>query len=248
MRWLGFDNILRMENKLKISRLANVKRIVFLMAAAIFLFAVGFSGWLIYRDYHKISTPSKLSQESVVSEDSHFPPSTTSPQNFLPEERISSEPSGQPDYPDLNRPISFPQNFPEDGRQLFRQKIEKIVSQLRQNPGYFDGWLELSRLRKMINDYEGAAEILEYLAKISPKNFVVFNNLGDLYGYYLKDYKKAEENFLKAIENGPHEIYLYRILYEFYRDVVKNEEKLKEILKRGIELNPTSSQDLQKLL
>jgi tetratricopeptide (TPR) repeat protein len=77
---------------------------------------------------------------------------------------------------------------------------------------------------------------------------VVFHNLGDLYAYFLKDTQKAEENFLKALENGPDQIYIYRNVYEFYRYAMKDDVKAKQILEQGIKANPGNSQDLQNLL
>jgi tetratricopeptide (TPR) repeat protein len=100
----------------------------------------------------------------------------------------------------------------------------------------------------MIGDYEGAKECWEYAAVVNPKSPTPFNNLGDLYAHYLKDNKKAEENFLIAIKNGPDQIYIYRSLYEFYRYVMKDNAKAKQILERGISANPNTSQDLKNLL
>ena len=108
--------------------------------------------------------------------------------------------------------------------------------------------LALGLEKKRINDYEGARDAWERAGIVSPTNSVSFNNLGDLYAYYLKDNKKAEENFLTAIKNGPNQIYIYRSLYEFYRYVLKDDAKAKGILQKGIIANPNSSQDLKYLL
>jgi tetratricopeptide (TPR) repeat protein len=163
----------------------------------------------------------------------------------------SSTPDTSPsalNLPDLDRPIHITANLPEDAKKIALEKIKDLSDKLKENPDLFNYWLELGVYRKMINDYEGAKEAWEYAGVIRPKNSISFNNLGDLYGYYLKDQKKAEDNFLRAVENGTDKIFIYRNLYEFYRYVLKDNEKSRQILEKGIRLNPDTSQDLQVLL
>jgi len=71
--------------------------------------------------------------------------------------------------------------------------------------------------------------------------------LGDLYAYYLRDNQKAEENYLKALELGPSQIYLYFKTAEFYRDFLLDNQKAKETVQMGLINNPTS-QELKDLL
>ncbi len=150
--------------------------------------------------------------------------------------------------PDLNRDINISSNMAEDAKKIIRAKIEEMESELKKDSNNLDNWLVLGIYRKTIGDYEAAKEIWEYANILSPSNSVSFNNLGDLYAYYLKDNKKAEENFLKAVKNGPDQVYIYRNLYEFYRFALKNDAKAKKILQQGITANPKDSQDLQTLL
>lgn len=212
-----------------------------IVLAVIILLLAGGVGYYIYSDFarHREAPVTNISAEptSGVGEKKN--------QLEQPEQRKQGE---QPMIPNLDRPLNIPANLPEDAQKIAREKIEKLTSELKQNPNSFDLWLQLAIYRKMFGDYEGAREIWEYLGKINPKNPVVFNNLGDLYAYFLKDTRKAEENFLKALENGPDQIYIYRNTYEFYRYVLKDDAKAKQILERGIKANPGSSQDLQNLL
>jgi len=150
--------------------------------------------------------------------------------------------------PDLNRPINITANLPEDAQKIAREKIEKLTAELKQNSALFENWLVLGVYRKMIGDFEGARECWEYAAFLAPQSSIPFNNLGDLYANYLKDNKKAEENFLIAIKNGPDQIYIYRSFYEFYRYTMKDNAKAKQILEQGISANQTTSQDLKNLL
>jgi len=150
--------------------------------------------------------------------------------------------------PNLDRPINITANLPEDAQKIAQEKIEKLNSELKQDPSLFENWLVLGIYRKMIGDLEGAKECWEYAGFLSPQSPIPFNNLGDLYANYLKDSKKAEENFLIAIKNGPDQIYIYRSFCEFYRYTMKDNAKAKQILEQGISANPTTSQDLKNLL
>lgn len=96
-------------------------------------------------------------------------------------------------------------------------------------------WINLGLQKKAQEDYEGARDAWEYASKIRPKNALSFHNLGMLYGYFLEDNAKAEQNFEQAIQNNPQEAFLYIGLFEFYRDVVKDKEKARAVLERGIQ-------------
>ena len=164
------------------------------------------------------------------------------------EEKTPAKPvSSAIEPPDFNRPIIIPDNMPADAAKMVTEKINDLVAKLKANPKDTESLLALGIYRKMIKDYKGAAEVWEYVGKINPQNSTSFNNLGDLYGYFLKDKKKAEKNFLTAIKNGPDKLYIYRNLYEFYRYVIKDDAKAKEILRDALKIKP-DSKDFQYLL
>ena len=151
--------------------------------------------------------------------------------------------------PDLNRPINVTENLDEAAKKAYIAKINETSMTLKKKTDSFDDWLVLGIYRKAIGDYKGAKEIWEYTAALRPGNFIPFNNLGDLYAYFLKDNKKAEENFNKAIELSPNRVHVYYSFYDFYRYVLKDDAKAKALLQKGIAANPGSaSQGLQDLL
>jgi tetratricopeptide (TPR) repeat protein len=158
------------------------------------------------------------------------------------------EQAQQLEPPNLDRPINITADLPEDAKKIDREKIEELTTALKKNLDFGENWLLLGVYRKTIGDYEGARECWEYVVFLNPQNSIAFNNLGDLYANYLKDNKKAEENFLKAIEISPSQIYIYRSLYDFYYYVEKDTAKAKQLLEQGIAANPSSSQDLKILL
>ena len=162
----------------------------------------------------------------------------------LPEEQ--QKPAIIRPIPDLDREIVFKDDFPEEARQKMIDKIEKASQELKDDPTSFGNWLYLGLDRKGIDDYEGAKQAWEYATLINSDNFVVRGNLGDLYAYYLKDNQKAEENYLKALELGPGQVYLYYKTAEFYQLFLKDEQKARDIVQTGLKLNPNSA-DLQSL-
>lgn len=150
--------------------------------------------------------------------------------------------------PNLNREIKITAEMDENAKQIATSKIKDLSTQLKKNSDNLENWLVLGVYRKIIGDYEGAKEAWEYASAIRPQNSVSFNNLGELYAYYLKDNKKAEENYANAIENDPSAIYIYRNLFDFYRYIAKDTAKARAVLEKGITANPSTSGDLKNLL
>ena len=150
--------------------------------------------------------------------------------------------------PNLDMEIKITAEMSEDAKKIVTAKIQNLSSQLKKDSDNLENWLVLGVYRKIIGDYEGAREVWEYASAIRPQNSISFNNLGELYAYYLKDNKKAEENYAKAIENDPSAIYIYRNFFDFYRYVAKDTAKARAILEKGIAANPSTSSDLKNLL
>lgn len=149
--------------------------------------------------------------------------------------------------PNLNREIKITTDMSDDVKKIVTAKIQDLSSQLKKSSNYLENWLILGTYYKMIGDYEGAKLAWEYITVIAPKNGLAFRNLGDLYGYYLGNPQKAEENFLKAIQNDPNQIEYYFKIVDFYREITKDLAKARAILEKGIAANPSSA-DLKNLL
>lgn len=99
-------------------------------------------------------------------------------------------------------------------------------------------WYKLGRIRKMLNDYQGAAGAWIEAGKLTPENSAPFANLADLYTYFLKDYKKAEEAYLKAIHLFP-TVEFYRNFADFYRvSQPDNPSRAEEVILQGLKVYP----------
>ena len=160
----------------------------------------------------------------------------------------TTEEAGEMLMPDLDRKIVVPDYFPLEAKQIAKEKINALTRDIKDNPDYFNGWVELGIYRKMINDYEGTRDIWEYASFIRPQNSISFANLGDLYGYYLKEPQKAEANYKKAIENGPEQVMVYYNFHKFYIDVLNDTAKARAVLQQGISANPDNSDTLKQAL
>lgn len=151
--------------------------------------------------------------------------------------------------PDLTRPINMSDDVLISIAEETEKRITELSESLKQNPDSLSGWIELGLLRKSIDDFEGAKDAWEYASALRPKNSVSFVNLGDLYAYYLDDAEAAEENFLLAIENNIEKIiFPYVKTFEFYRDIVKDDDAARAIAERVMEEIPGAKDNVDILL
>ena len=162
---------------------------------------------------------------------------------------ISKSEDAPKPIPDLSRPINFAVDLSigVEEQKRITEKITSLQQKLKGDPNFYPGWIDLGSYRKMIGDYVGSVMYWEYALRLNSKNYIVYGNLADLYAYYIHDNAKAEVNFKKAIENSPQQIYLYFQAAYFYRDVLKDTDKAKAIVRQGIKANPLSA-ELESLL
>ena len=146
-----------------------------------------------------------------------------------------------PPAPSLIRSTEFQNTLTPEMKATFISHIETLVKSLKEDPKNVGNWIMLGVNRKTIGDYEGASIVWEYVKAVSPNDIVAYNNLGDLYHFYLKDYKKSEENWKKTIALKLDYIQGYSGLVDLYKYSMR--EKLSEIpvlLNSGITKNPDS--------
>lgn len=101
--------------------------------------------------------------------------------------------------------------------------------------------------KKSLGDIEGAITAWEYANIIRPKNSLSFSNLAALYHYDLKQYDKAEENYLISLANDPDDINTIRNFFELYYYSIKDNAKAEGLLLKSIEENPEAA-DLHAVL
>lgn len=215
----------------------NTKRL--LIAAAAILAAVAVF-YYIYTDMNKTRLPVNIASSTpIVGNIGILNPKT------VPLSGTSSLP--QP-IPKLDRPFPSNSTLPADARVIVVSNIKEISSGLAKNPADAEKWVLLGTQYKIAGDYEGAREAWEYATLLSPTYYVPFNNLGDLYAHYIKNYPTAEHDLKKAISLQEDYIDGYRALYELYRYSYAQKASLApQVLKDGLKQNPKST-DLMVLL
>jgi len=145
--------------------------------------------------------------------------------------------------PNLSRPVSIPKIYDQPKAKRLSDLINEAAAYLKNNPDDVTTWLQLAKLRKMIDDYVGAAEIWEFLTEIDPTNSTVRFNLAELYRLYLKDFSKSEYSYKEAIRMDKKNVAYYVGLYELYRYSYKKDTDLAiQILLSGINNIPESTE------
>lgn len=146
-----------------------------------------------------------------------------------------------PKAPLLNRGTDYKNTVAPEIKTIVLSQMDKVIGELKKDSTNVNDWVMLGVHRKTIGDYEGARDAWEYAKALAPNEVVVYNNLGDLYHYYLKDYKKSEENWKKTIAIKSDYIQGYRGLIDLYKYSMT--DKIGEtptLLKLGIAKNPNS--------
>jgi tetratricopeptide (TPR) repeat protein len=157
---------------------------------------------------------------------------------------------GGPRMPSLERSVTFPVNFPEEAKEAYDTSLAGLKKKISANPSDTSLWYDLAIKYRMVQDYEGAVEVWEYITSVAPQDSVALHNLGEHYFHYGKDYPKAEEYYRRAIVLAPQFSINYTDLFEMYRDVYKQDTSAAEdILKEGIRaISTIEVVDLQLML
>lgn len=163
-------------------------------------------------------------------------------------EVIPLEEKKLPPAPSLMRTITPLATLSPQVVKAVETQMAITIADLKKEPLNKDGWIALGGERKVLGDYEGARDAWEYAKALSPNDIVAWNNLGDLYHLYLKEYKKSEENWKRTIALKPDYVQGYRGLYELYRySMIEKTSEIPMVLKQGIAKNPDAI-DLKVLL
>lgn len=154
-------------------------------------------------------------------------------------EVISMDEQKLPPAPALVRSTDFSNTLTPEIKKIIISNLEKNIEAIKKNQNDIVSWIDLATQRKQLGDYEGAREALEYAKLLEPGNLVVWHNLGDLYHFYLKDYKKSEESWKRTIALKPDYVLGYYGLYELYKySMTEKASEIPTLLKQGIEKNP----------
>lgn len=159
---------------------------------------------------------------------------------------VTETPAQTMQAPDFRTPLVFKDTVSADVRTALTKQFDATVKILAGDKTNFAAWINLGTLRKMTDDYAGAAADWKYAAYLYPKSTVASDNLGGLYLDYLKDYPKAEAYFKLSIANDPQDINAYQQLVSLYTTYgYKDVATALALVKRGLAANPNNPTLLQ---
>lgn len=152
----------------------------------------------------------------------------------------------KPKYPTK---LSFKGTFSAAEKAAIQKSYDKSVAALVKDPMDFNAWIDVGTLNMMSGNYALAETVWQFTAKQWPTNYVSHNNLGDLYMNYLRDYTKADAEFLAAIKNKRNDSNPYKNLFTLYSETSykPTNTAAEDILKQGIAAVPNSV-DMRVLL
>lgn len=138
--------------------------------------------------------------------------------------------------------------FTEEQKKKLYNEIDNYGEAVMGNPHFFQGWIQLGLIKKVIGDFEGARDAWHYAGIIAPDNVVSFANLGELYWRYLPDFPKSEKNFRQAIKNDSKRPEIYISLAELYYYSYKEKADLADnAYLEGLAANPNDDMLMRHL-
>ena len=192
-----------------------------------FAVVAGFAIFFIYRDINK-----EVPEGTIEVVDNTF---DTSGVTTI---AIGEPNPSAPKAPELIRSTNFPNTLTPEVKTTVLAHLDTTIKEIEKD-GNFQSWLMLGVYRKTLGDYEGARIVWDYTKTIAPNEVVSYNNLADLYHYYLKDFKKSEENWKKAIAVKGDYILAYSGLVDLYKySMTEKKGEIPTVLKDGIAKNP----------
>lgn len=147
----------------------------------------------------------------------------------------------------LTEPKVSAADLPEDQKNKYLEQYGKARQELIQsNLDSLQGVNTVAQIKRILGDMDGAITAWEYANIIRPKNSLSFSNMAALYHYDLKQYDKAEKNYLISVANDPGDIPTIRNFFELYFYSLKDNAKAEALLLDAISNNPSAA-DLYSL-
>lgn len=143
-------------------------------------------------------------------------------------------------YPNLDAPLAIKSSgMSDEVLTAYQNKYKTAITSLKTDKNNATYLIVLGTVKKAVGDYAGAEEAWNYASALSPKNLVPYNNLADLYQFFLKDNVKAEANLKRVIALDPQYESAYANLSLLYH-TLKKDDMAVNTLKDGLTKNPDS--------
>lgn len=140
------------------------------------------------------------------------------------------------------------EKYPKEFVESNRNRLLSLVEAVTKNPDQIDNWIDIGLVKKNVDNYVGAKDVWDHTNKINPNYGLNYFNLGNLYALYLRDFKKAESNYYKALRLDRNSVNFHLGLAEFYRDFYKEKYDLvDDVLLEGLVYVPKDANLLLNL-
>jgi tetratricopeptide (TPR) repeat protein len=149
--------------------------------------------------------------------------------------------------PDVRVAPRYASTVSADQRASIESKLATDRAAIVASADDYQAWVRIGGDYKNAGDYVMAAKVWSYVSDKWPLDQISYNNLGDLYLNYIKDYAKAETYYLHSVGVNPSDVGGYHTLYDIYTIYIPDASKAENILKQGI-ANNQKAYDLQLLL
>jgi len=107
-------------------------------------------------------------------------------------------------------------------------RLNEAYVRLKEGDKPYLRWIDIGLYKKVLGDYRGAENAWRNSVSLAANPGLAYGNLANLYFYNLKEFDKAEEYYLKAIEITP-SAYTYREgLADLYRYELEDKRGLVE--------------------
>lgn len=130
---------------------------------------------------------------------------------------------------------------PEKFNQVIEEliKTKELILKDKNNP---TAWDDFGRLKKFLNDNDGAIKAWEKSFQLQPYNFRTALNLANTYQYFIKDFTKAEFYYNKVLELQPSMTSAFSGLMDLYRfNFKEKKDRFEPLVIRAIEADPSNA-------
>jgi tetratricopeptide (TPR) repeat protein len=135
---------------------------------------------------------------------------------------------------------SVDRDITDDERGALERTIAEAEAILAVDAQNFSTHVTLARAKADLGDLDGAAEVYRKMNQRFPRNFLSFQNLGNLYEE-TERYEFAAEQFFHAIDNAPRDPHQYRNIVNLYTyKLTERREDIPRILQKGLAELPGS--------
>lgn len=229
---------------------SNNRTIYLVSGAVIILIAIG--AYFLYAHTQRVPLGGTAISTVATTTNATTSAASSSTNTSSGKTGVVSETNSQPSAgiaPAYKTPVTCPSSSTTADCAAIQARDAQAIASINTDSQDHVGWLALGAVRSQVGDYTGAIAAWNYSAKLTPTDPTPYFNLGGLYMNNLKDYPKAEANYLLAVKYQPGNTGIYQNLFQLYSQTsyVPSTTAAENILKTGIAANP-QAYDLQVLL